>query len=148
MKVILLENVDGMGKAGELVNAKPGYFRNFLAPKRLAVEATKENIKTWKEEQKRKAKIAEENKQLAYELKDTIEKTSVVLKMKSGEDGKLFGSITSSDIAKALNDKADLDIDRKKVELKENIKHLGEHIVPVRVYPELTADLKVIVEEE
>lgn len=148
MKVILIEDVKGLGKAGDMVNAKPGYTRNFLLPRKMALLATPENIKDWKEDQKKKAEIKAENLQLANELKEKLDKVSITLTMKAGEDGKLFGSITNGEIADKLNKQENLEIDKKKVELKENIKSLGEYEVPVRVYPEIRANIKVKVVKE
>ena len=146
MKIILLEDVKGMGKAGDLVNAKTGYARNFLLPQGKALEATKANLAAWEEEQealrqKRAAERAE-----AERLKAALEGKMVTIKAKSGEGDKLFGSITSMDIASAIQDQLGQDVDKKKIELKENIKTLGTLTVPVRVYPEVTADLKVNIE--
>ncbi|HHV38264.1 MAG TPA: 50S ribosomal protein L9 [Tepidimicrobium sp.] len=147
MKVILLEDVKGLGKKGDLVNAKTGYARNFLFPRELAIEATPENKKRWKE--KRKLEEARQRKEFeeAIKLKKRIETLNVELKGKAGEGGRLFGSITSSDISKALMDQYDIEIDRRKIEMKDNIKSIGETEVEVRVYPEVLATLKVRVIE-
>lgn len=143
MKVILLEDVKGLGNKGDLVNSKTGYARNFLFPKGLAIEATPANYKKWEEEtKKREAKIQKE-KEEALELKEKIENITVELKGKGGEGGRLFGSITSKDISDNLKKQHKLDIDKKKIELKENIKTGGVTNVDIRVYPEITASLKV-----
>ena len=136
MKVILLEDVKGLGKKGDLVNSKTGYARNFLFPKELAIEATEEEMKD------KEAKM-KKDKEEALKLKNELEKITVELKGKGGEGGRLFGSITSKDIAEALKKQHKLDIDKKKIELKENIKTSGIISVEVRVYPEITASLKV-----
>lgn len=143
MKVILLKDVKDLGKAGELVNSKTGYARNFLFPKGLAIEATPANLKQWEEEQKGIEDKKQKEKEAALELKAQIEKITVELKGKGGEGGRLFGSITSKDIADKLKKQYKLDIDRKKIELKDNIKSAGITNVDVRVYPEITASLKV-----
>lgn len=148
MKIILLEDVKGLGNKGELVNSKVGYFRNFLSPKKLAIEATPENIKAWEEEQVRKAEIFKENKDLALKLKEKLESSEVVVKAKGGADGRLFGSITAGDIAEQANKQLGLEIDKKKVELKDNIKTDGLHKVGVRVFPEILAELAVRIEKE
>lgn len=148
MKVILLEDVKALGKKGDLVNTKTGYFRNFLAPKNLAIEATPANKKAWEEEQKRKAEIFAENKGLAEELKNKLESIQVVIKTKGGADGRLFGSVTAGDIAEALNAQHGFEIDKKKIELDENIKQAGSKTVGVRVFPEMLANLEVVVEKE
>jgi large subunit ribosomal protein L9 len=148
MKVILLEDVKSLGKKGDLVKSKTGYARNYLIPRELAIEATKENLAKWKEEQKEleEKRKAEENE--ALKLKEKIEKTTIQLKAKGGEGGRLFGSITSKDIGEALEKQAKIDIDKRKIELKDNIKTAGITLVDVRVYPEITAELKVNVNIE
>ncbi|HZK00392.1 MAG TPA: 50S ribosomal protein L9 [Tissierellaceae bacterium] len=143
MKVILLEDVKGLGKKGDLVNSKTGYARNFLFPKELAIEATPANMKKWEEEMKEKETKMQKEKEQALELKTKLERTTVELKGKGGEGGRLFGSITSKDIAEALKKQYKISIDKKKIELKENIKTSGITDIEVRVYPEITANLKV-----
>lgn len=117
MKVILLKDVKGLGKAGELVNAKDGYARNFLIPRKLAVEATEANLKKWEEEMAEKRKKEQAEYEKAMELKKKIESISVNIKSKAGEGGRLFGSITSKDIAQALKKQHKIDVDRKKIEM-------------------------------
>lgn len=148
MKVILISDVKGLGKNGDIVNAKTGHARNFLLPNNLAVEATKENLARWKAEQKEMQIQADKEKQAAMELKGQIEVAKVVIKAKTGDEGKLFGSITNADIAKALKKQCKIDIEKKKIELKENIREVVSVEVPVRVYPEVTANLKVQVISE
>lgn len=143
MKIILLKDHKELGKAGDMVDSKDGYARNFLLPRKIAVEATPENVKNWEVEQadlKEKERIAIEE---ANQLKEKIENTTVKLEAKSGENGKLFGSITNQEISKALKKQADINIDKKKIELDETIKTAGLKEVLVRVYPEITAKLKV-----
>lgn len=142
MKVILLEDVKKLGKKDELVNAKTGYARNFLIPNGLAIEATPKNKKKWMEEQARLKEEFKQNKAEAEDLKSKLEELNLVVEKKSGEDGKLFGSVTAQDIADKLKEK-DFEIDKKKIELSENIKIAGRYTVKVRVFPEMTADLKV-----
>lgn len=148
MKVILLKDVKGLGKEGELVNAKDGHARNFLFPRKLAVEATPENIKKWEERKKKDQAREKEEYEKALKLKKEIESLNLEIRSKAGEGGKLFGSITSKDIADVLKTKHNIDIDRRKIELKENIKNLGNTTVSVRVYPEVVANLNVKVVEE
>lgn len=146
MKVILLEDVKGLGKKGELVNAKTGYARNFLFPNNKAKEGTKENIEQWEEEMRILAENEKEAKENAEQQKAELEKMTVELEVKSGAGGRLFGSITSQDIADALKKKG-VDIDKKKIELKSPLKEVGETKVPVRVYPEIVAMVPVVVKE-
>lgn len=147
MKVILLKDVKNLGKAGELVNSKPGYFHNFLAANGLAVEATPAAVKNWKAEQKRLQAEEAAQKAEAEALKVKIEGLEVKVQAKGGGNGKLFGSVTSQDIADAVKAQAGLELDKKKIELKESIREVGTHTVEVRVYTDTTASLKVVVEE-
>lgn len=148
MKVILLKDVKGLGKSGDLVNAKDGYARNFLFPKGLAIEATDSNLKKWKKDMEEKKQKEKEEYEEALKLKEKIESITVEIKGKAGEGGKLFGSITSKDISKELKKQHKIDIDRRKIEMKDNIKSLGTTNVDIRVYTEITATLKVKVTEE
>lgn len=143
MKVILLQDVKSLGKAGDLVNSKTGYARNYLFPKGLAIEATKANLKKWEEDQKDIKQKRKEEESEALKLKEEIEKITVELKAKGGEGGRLFGSITSKDIGDALEKQGKIKIDKRKIELKDNIKTAGITLVDIRVYPEVTAQLKV-----
>jgi len=147
VKVILLQDVKGHGKKGDVVNASDGFARNYLFPKKLAVEATTENLRELKNkqaaEQKRKQKELEEAKKQA----EAISKVEVVVKANSGEGGKLFGSITNKEIADALKKDHNIDLDKKKIVLPEPIRSLGNFELEVKVYPEVTARLKVRVEE-
>ena len=148
MKVILLKDIEGLGKEGELVKAKDGYARNFLIPNKFALEATNKNLKTWKEEMTNREQKEEKERQEAQKLKEKIDGLTVELKSKAGEGGKLFGSITSMDIKDALKAQYNIDIDKRKIELKNNIKTLGTTSVDVKVYPEITGELKVNITEE
>lgn len=148
MKVILTSDVEKLGKAGEMVNAKTGFARNFLLPNKLAVQATKENIKIWEEKQAELRAIERENIKNANELKEKIENIKVKIIAKTGEGDRLFGSITSMDIEKALKEQHGLDVDKKKIEMKDNIKSLGTFNVIVKVYPDINANLEVIVDKE
>lgn len=148
MKVILLKDVKGLGKSGDLVNAKDGYARNFLFPKGLAIEATEPNLKKWKKDMEQKKQKEKEEYEQALKLKEKIEGITVEIRSKAGEGGKLFGSITSKDISEALKKQYNIDIDKRKIEMKDNIKSLGTTHVDVRVYTEITATLKVKVTEE
>lgn len=148
MKVILLKHVKGLGKEGDMVNAKDGYARNYLLPKKFAIEATPANTKKWKIDMKNKKQKEKEEYESALKLKEKIENSTVELKSKAGEGGRLFGSITSKDISGALKKQHNIDIDKKKIEMDDNIKSLGVTTVEVKVYPETTATLRVKVVEK
>ncbi len=143
MKIILLKDVKELGQVGELVNSKDGYARNFLFPRGLAIEATPANLRKWEETNKKQANKKQEEENEALKLKTKIEGLTVTLTSKGGEGGRLFGSITSKDIADGLKAQHKVEIDRRKIELKDNIKIIGLQEIDVRVYPEVTAKLKV-----
>ena len=149
MKVILLENVKSLGKKGEIVNVNDGYARNFILPKKLGVESngkkSEMNLKLQKNNEK---KVAQENLDAAKELAAELSAGKVELAIKVGEGGRTFGSVSSKEIAVAVKDQMQLDIDKKKIQLKESIKSLGTHIVTVKLHPEVSAELKVVVKEE
>ena len=146
MKVILLENVKSLGKKGEIVNVNDGYARNFILPKKLGVEATGKNLNDLKLQKNNEKKVAQENLDAAKELAAELSAGKVELAIKVG--GRTFGSVSSKEIAVAVKDQMQLDIDKKKIQLKESIKSLGTHIVTVKLHPEVSAELKVVVKEE
>ena len=148
MKVILLENVKSLGKKGEIVNVNDGYARNFILPKKLGVEATGKNLNDLKLQKNNEKKVAQENLDAAKELASELSAGKVELAIKVGEGGRTFGSVSSKEIAVAVKDQMQLDIDKKKIQLKESIKSLGTHIVTVKLHPEVSAELKVVVKEE
>ena len=148
MKVILLENVKSLGKKGEIVNVNDGYARNFILPKKLGVEATGKNLNDLKLQKNNEKKVAQENLDAAKELAAELSAGKVELAIKVGEGGRTFGSVSSKEIAVAVKDQLQLDIDKKKIQLKESIKSLGTHIVTVKLHPEVSAELKVVVKEE
>lgn len=145
MIVILNRDVKGTGKAGDVVKVSDGYARNMLLPRGYATEATEGNIRSL---EKQKAVLAEKKaaeKQAAQELAEKINATEVVIKTKAGENGKIFGSITSKDIADALKEQKKITVDKKKIQLDNPIKGIGEMTVNIKLYPEVTAKLKVSV---
>lgn len=148
MKVMLLENVKSLGKKGEIVNVNDGYARNFILPKKLGVEATGKNLNDLKLQKNNEKKVAQENLDAAKELAAELSAGKVELAIKVGEGGRTFGSVSSKEIAVAVKDQMQLDIDKKKIQLKESIKSLGTHIVTVKLHPEVSAELKVVVKEE
>lgn len=143
MKLILLEDVKGVGKKGDVVNKNDGYALNFLIPKKLAVEATKSNINDLelkkKADERRKKEEYEEAKELGEKLKDKIVKVSV----KAGENGKVFGSVTNKEISAALLQQTGIDIDKKKITLNDPIKMVGRRTVKVKLHPKVTVELTV-----
>ena len=142
MKVILLEDVRGSGKAGEVVNVSDGYARNMLIPRKLAVEATAQNMKQLEKKKEAEKKKFEEEKAAALELRTKLEGTVITLKTKAGENGKVFGSVTSKDIADALKEQG-FDVDKKKIQLDSPIKTIGETTVNVKLFKEITGKVKV-----
>ena len=148
MKIILLEDVKSLGKKGEIVNVNDGYARNFILPKKLGVEATGKNLNDLKLQKNNEKKIALENLEAAKNLGEQIKAGKVELSIKVGEGGRTFGSVSSKEIAGAVKEEMGLDVDKKKIQLKEAIKSLGTHIVAVKLHPEVTAELKVVVKEE
>lgn len=147
MKVILLEDVRGSGKSGEVVNVSDGYARNMLIPRKLAVEATPQNIKQLEKKKEAIAKKFAEDKAAALEMKKKLEETTVEVKAKAGKSGKVFGSVTSQDIADALQAMG-YDVDKKKIQLDSPIKALGQETVNVKLFTEVTAKIKVNVVSE
>lgn len=142
MKVILKEDVKSLGKMGDIVNVAEGYAKNYLLPKKIAVEAITENIKALEHQKKVIQEKAKKEKNAAQELSGRISSMEIVLKAKAGEEEKLFGSITSMDIAEALKNEG-VAIDRKKIILEEQIKRLGSYTVGVKLHPEITAQLNI-----
>ncbi|NLT48764.1 MAG: 50S ribosomal protein L9 [Clostridiales bacterium] len=146
MKVILLQDVKNMGKAGNVVNVSDGYARNFLIPKGLVKEATPANMKELERIKAANAAILAENLESAQALEKKIAMLRVTIKTKGGEGGRLFGSITAKDIADALQQQHGIEIDKKKFVLESPIKQTGEHVVEIKLFTNVTAKLRVIVE--
>ena len=147
MKVILLEDVKALGKKGEIVNVSDGYARNAILPKRLGVEATPKNLNDLKLQNQHADKVAAENLENAKELARVIAEKKVVVKIKAGEGGKIFGSVSTKEIAQAAKEQAGLELDKKKMQLNEAIKALGTYEIPVKLHPKVTAKLTVQVVE-
>ncbi len=144
MKVILTENVDGLGKIGDMVKVKPGYARNYLVPRSLALEASTRNVKELEHQKRQMGRKLEKLTKEAELFKAKIEKVSCVLAHRAGEEGKLFGSVTSMEIGAKLAE-AGIEIDRKKIQLDEPIKALGDYQVPVKLPAGVVAEVKVSV---
>ena len=147
MKVILLEDVKALGKKGEIVNISDGYARNAILPKKLGVEATPKNLNDLKLQNQHADKVAAENLENAKELARVIAEKKVVVKIKAGEGGKIFGSVSTKEIAQAAKEQAGLELDKKKMQLNEAIKALGTYEIPVKLHPKVTAKLTVQVVE-
>lgn len=145
MKVILLKDVKGQGKKGDIINASDGYARNFLLPRGLAVEPTKTALNELKGQQDSKAYREQKELDEANALRDKISAVSVKVAAKAGENGKLFGAVTTSEIADKLKMEHHIAIDKKKIVLSEPIKSTGEFALPVKLHPKVTAELKVSV---
>lgn len=148
MKVILLQDVKTLGKKGEIVEINDGYARNFVLPKKLGVEANNANTNDLKLQKANEAKIAQKQLDDAKELATKIESVKVNLKIKTGEGGRSFGSITAKEIAKGLLDQHGIDVDKKKIVLNDAIKSIGEYNVSVKLHTKVTATLKVSVDGE
>ena len=147
MKVVLKEDVKKLGSKGDVVDAAPGYARNYLMPRGLAVEATKQKIKEMKEKEAKKNRLESEKREDANKLKNKLESEKFVIKVKAGENGRLFGSVNTKDIAEAAAAKG-YDIDKRKIDLDDSIKSLGMHTVQTKIYDDIVANLKVNVKEK
>lgn len=147
MDVILLEDVKSLGKKGDLVKVSDGYARNFILPKKLGLEATPKNLNDLKlqkaAQEKREKEILEEARTLA----GTIAQKNITLKLKTGEGGRTFGSISTKEIAQALKDQLGLEIDKKKLVLAEPLRNIGTYTVPIKLHAKVTAELKVRVDQ-
>ena len=147
MQVILTQDVKGQGKKGQMVKVSDGYARNYLLPKGLATEATKENINVMKGKAESLEYKLRVEKEEAQKIVDQMKEIEVVLKAKAGANGKLFGSITSKDVADELKMQHHIKIDKKKLVMPDGIKTLGTTEIEVKVYPQITGKLKVVVKE-
>ncbi|WP_188455426.1 50S ribosomal protein L9 [Virgibacillus oceani] len=148
MKVIFLKDVKGKGKKGEVKNVSDGYARNYLLKNNLAEEATSGNMKALNAKKKKEEKLEQAEKDEAINLKDALADLTVELKAKSGDAGRLFGSITSKQIAEALEKAHGYKIDKRKIELDQPIRALGYTTVPVKLHPEVSGSVKVHVAEK
>lgn len=148
MKVILLEDVKNVGKKGNIINAKDGYAKNFLFPKNLAIEATDVNLKNLENAKKKQEAKEKEIFEEAKKLEEELQKITVVIKTKAGENGKLFGAVTTKEISELIEKEHGLAIDKKKYELDEPIKSVGEYFVKIKLHSQVNAKVKVIVTEK
>ncbi len=143
MKVILTQDIKGVGKKDEIINANDGYARNFLFPKKMAVEANKQNMSLLQGRKDSANFKKEQDKEKANELKDKISKIMLTIKVKSGENGKIFGSITSKEISTELKKQHNIEIDKKKIMLKEAIKEQGTFTIEIKLYEGIIGKLKI-----
>lgn len=150
VQVILREDVEKLGEAGEVVTVKPGYARNFLLPRNLAYEATDANVRQLEEERERAEQHAKREFLEARRRASVLEDVSLTFHARAGEESKLFGSITSADIADRLNEEGlDFEVDRRAVELDEPLKNLGVYDVPIKLHTDVRPEIKVwVIKEE
>lgn len=147
MKVILLEDVKSLGKKGQVVNVSDGYARNMLLPKKLGLEATTKNMNDLKLQKAHEEKVAQENLDAARAFADELKGKEVTVTIKVGEGGRTFGSISTKEISDAVKKQLGYDIDKKKMQLPTPVKELGTTMVPIKLHPKVTGELKVIVKE-
>ena len=146
MKVILLEDVKSLGKKGEIVNVNDGYARNFILPKKLGLEATSKNHNDLKLQKQNDEKVAQEKLDAAKALAEEIKEKSITVKIQAGVEGKVFGSISSKEIATEAKKQLNMDIDKKKIVIPDAIKSLGTYNVNIKLHKDVTATLTVKVE--
>lgn len=147
MKVILLQDEKKLGKKGELVEVSEGYARNYILPKKIGVEATAKNLNDLKLQKANQEKVAQEQLDAAKQLAATLETKEVVVKIKSGEGGRAFGSVSSKEIVTACKEQNGIELDKKKVQLPEALKNFGTYEVTVKLHPQVSAKLRVKVQE-
>ena len=143
MKVILLENIKGVGKKDEVINASDGYARNFLFPKKLAIEANKGNLGNLKAKKDLNEYKRNQEKEFAQKIAEQLNNITLKIKVKAGENGKIFGGVTAKEISENLNKQYNIEVDKKKIVLKETIKVLGTTNIDVKLFEGVVAKLKV-----
>ncbi|MCM3398094.1 50S ribosomal protein L9 [Oceanobacillus profundus] len=148
MKVIFLKDVKGKAKKGEVKNVPDGYARNYLLKNKLAEEATSGNMKALDAKKRKNAQLEQQEKEEAMNLKDSLAELTIEIKAKSGDNGRLFGSITSKQIAEALQKQHGHKLDKRKIELDQPIRSLGYTTIPVKLHPEVSGSVKVHVSEQ
>lgn len=147
MKIILIQDVKKLGKKGEIIEVNDGYARNYILPQKLGVEANSKNLNDLKLQKQKEDKNAKKLLDEASELAAKIAEQVVTVKMKAGEGGKVFGSVSSKEIAEAMKKQCSLEIDKKKIQLQEPIRSFGFHEVGIKLHPQVTGTLRVKVEE-
>ena len=145
MKIILLQDVKSLGKKGEIIEASDGYAKNFILPKKLGVEANGKNLNDLKLQKANEEKIAKEQLEAAQAFAEEMKTKKVTVKMKAGEGGKVFGSISSKEIAQAAKSQYGMEIDKKKIQMAEPIRSFGVYEVGVKLHPKVTGQQKVLV---
>ena len=147
MKIILLQDVKSLGKKGEIVNVSDGYARNMILPKKLGVEANSKNMNDLKLHKANEEKIAKEQLDAAKALAAELEAKQIIVKMKAGEGGRAFGSVSSKEIAAACQEQHGIVLDKKKIQLTDNIKSFGAYEVSIKLHPQVTGKILVKVTE-
>ena len=147
MKIILLQDEKKLGKKGDIIEASEGYARNYILPKKIGVEATPKNMNDLKLQKANSEKIAQEQLDAAKTLAAELESKIVIVKIKAGEGGKAFGSVSSKEVVAALKEQHNIEIDKKKLQLPENLKNFGSYEVAVKLHPQVTGKLTVKVTE-
>lgn len=147
MKIILLQDDKKLGKKGDIINVSDGHARNYILPKKIGVEATPKNMNDLKLQKANEEKIAKEQLEAAKALAAELESRSVTVKIKAGEGGKAFGSVSSKEIASAYKEQHGIEIDKKKIQLSESLKNFGTYEVSVKLHPQVSARLTVKVAE-
>ena len=148
MKIILLQDEKKLGKKGDIIEASEGYARNYILPKKIGVEASSKNLNDLKLHKANEEKVAQENLDAAKALATELETKQVVVKIKAGEGGRTFGSVSTKEISEAAKSQLGLDIDKKKLQLPSPIRNLGVTQVPVKLHPKVTGKFNVHVVEE
>ena len=143
MKVILMQDIKGVGKKDEVINASDGYARNFFFPKKMSVEANTENMAKLKGRNDSKQHKKDVQKQEALDISKKLENITLTLKVKAGENGKIFGGVTAKEISEELNKQYQVKIDKKKIDLKENIKNLGTFTIDAKLYEGVIGKIKI-----
>lgn len=148
MKIILLQDVKTLGKKGDIIEANDGYARNYILPKKIGVEANSKNLNDLKLQKSNEAKVAQEQLDAAKQLAKDLETKEVVVKIKAGEGGKAFGSVSSKEIATAFKEQCGVEIDKKKIQIEEPLKNFGVYKVNIKLHPKVTGVLTVKVQEK
>lgn len=147
MKIILLQDEKKLGKKGDIIEASEGYARNYILPKKIGVEATSKNMNDLKLQKANEQKIAQENLDAAKALAEEISTKQVIVKIKAGEGGRAFGSVSTKEIAAACKEQHNIEIDKKKIQLPEALKNFGAYEVAIKLHPQVTGKLNVKVVE-